>query len=392
MPDRIGESARIVIVGTGIAGATAALTLRAEGYQGGVVLVGSEHAEPYRRPPLSKDLLAGRTSTERIRLRSAEAWAVQHIDLRSGVTATALDRARRTVQLSDRTELGYDRLLLATGGRPRTIEGVPTLRTREDALALRARLREGGRILIIGAGLIGLETAATASAMGCQVTVWEADDRVLGRVVPGELAAPIAALHREHGVDLRLNTPVRHVTRLPGGGFRAVGDDVQWSGDHVLAAIGIVPETELAAHSGLPVDDGILVDLCLTTFDPAVYAAGDVARLPAGRREHWSDAQAQGATAARNMLGRRSPHTAIPWCWSDQYDLKLQICGRLAGEPVVSGDLAGRDASIRFVHSGDLVGAVCMNRPREHRELRDRIEKTASGAQARTCRAGSGRG
>ncbi|GAA3192895.1 NAD(P)/FAD-dependent oxidoreductase [Actinocorallia longicatena] len=351
MPDPSRPS-RIVIVGTGIAGTTAALTLRDEGFTGSIVLVGAEPAEPYRRPPLSKDLLAGRVPAERLRIKAPEYWETRGIGLRTGTEAVAAGEGR--VLLADGASLPYDRLLLATGGRPRTLPGASTLRTLGDALALRAALDDGRPLAVVGGGLVGLEVAATARGLGADVTVVEAAPRVLGRILPGPLAEPIERLHREHGVEL-------HTGRAFTGAA---------PGTHVLAAIGTEPETGLAERAGLAVADGIVVDARLATSDPAVYAAGDAARTPSGRREHWSDAQAQGVTAARNMLGAALPHTAAPWCWSDQYGLTLQICGALEGEQKIDGDPSELDASVSFISDGVLTGAVCFNRPKDFRTLR----------------------
>lgn len=379
MPDRI------VIVGAGAAGATAALAVRRHGHTGTVVVVGAEPELPYRRPPLSKDLLAGRVAVDRIRLRPGETWGAEGIDLRTGVTATRLDRARHVVVLSDGDEVGYDRLLLATGGRPRRVPGASALRTLADARRLGSRTGPGRRLLVIGAGLVGLEVAATARALGTDVTVLESTDGVLGRVLPPLLAAPIADLHRARGVDLHLGTAVDAVTPLAGGGAVVEAGGRSWRADHVLAAVGTEPETALAAGASLAVDDGIVVDEYLTTSDPDVLAAGDVARTPWGRSEHWPDALEQGQTAAGNLLGHAVRHTAVPWCWTDQYDVTVQMCGVLGGEAAVDGDPARFDATVSFTRHGRLVGVACCNRPRAFQVLRKEVadEVGRSPVQAR---------
>lgn len=371
MPDRI------VIVGAGAAGATAALALRRHGHTGSVVVVGTEPEVPYRRPPLSKDLLAGRTQADRIRLRPAAAWAAEGIDLRTGVTATGLDRNRHVVVLSDGGEVGYDRLLLATGSRPRQIPGASVLRTLADARQLGDRTGPGRRLLVIGAGLIGLEVAATALALGTDVTVLERADGVLERVLPPWLAEPIADLHRVKGVDLHLGTAVDAVTPLDGGGVLVEAADRSWQADHVLAAIGTEPETALAAGASLAVDDGIVVDEYLATSDPDVFAAGDAARPPRGRGEHWPGAQEQGRTAAANLLGAGVRYTEVPWCWTDQYDVTLQLCGVPHGDATVDGDPAAHDATVSFTCDGQLVGVVCCNRPRAFQALRTQVADEA---------------
>jgi 3-phenylpropionate/trans-cinnamate dioxygenase ferredoxin reductase subunit len=364
---------RFVIVGAGIAGATAALTLRSEGHRGDIVLIGAEPEEPYRRPALSKALLAGLSVPELIRLKPLGFWAAQGIELRTGMAATAIDRQWHLVTLADGGGVAYDRLLLATGGRPRSVPGVPVLRTLADALDLRGRLTRRRRLVIIGGGLIGLEVAATARSLGADVTILEAADQVLGRVLPDWIAAHVAELHRGQGVHLYLGATVSEVGTTADGGYYATGPSLYWLADLVLTAIGTDPETALAAHAGLLVDDGIVVDEYLATSDPDIYAAGDAARTPSGRGQNWPDAQEQGLTAARNMLGRGVRHTAAGWCWSDQYDLTLQICGDLTATPAVDGSLAARDATIVFRRERVPAGVVCLNRPHDFHNLRKQI-------------------
>ena len=367
MPDRI------VIVGAGIAGATAALTLRSEGHRGDIVLIGAEPEEPYRRPALSKALLAGLSTPEQIRLKPPGFWAAEGIELRTGVAAIAVDRQRHLVTLADGRAVAYDRLLLATGGRPRSAPGLPVLRTLADALDLRGRLTRRRRLVIIGGGLVGLEAAATARSLGADVTILEAADQVLGRVLPDWIAAHVAELHRSQGVHLYLGATVGEVGATADGGYYATGPSLYWLADLVLTAIGTDPETALAGQAGLLVDDGIVVDDCLATSDPDIYAAGDAARTPSGRSQNWPDAQQQGLTAARNMLGHAVPHTAAGWCWSDQYDLTLQICGDLTATPAVDGSLAARDATIVFRRERTSAGVVCLNRPHDFHNLRKQI-------------------
>ena len=367
MPDRI------VIVGAGIAGATAALTLRSEGHRGDIVLIGAEPEEPYRRPALSKALIAGLSAPEQIRLKPPGFWAAEGIELRTGVAAIAVDRQRHLVTLADGRAVAYDRLLLATGGRPRSAPGLPVLRTLADALDLRGRLTRRRRLVIIGGGLVGLEAAATARSLGADVTILEAADQVLGRVLPDWIAAHVAELHRSQGVHLYLGATVGEVGATADGGYYATGPSLYWLADLVLAAIGTDPETTLAGQAGLLVDDGIVVDDCLATSDPDIYAAGDAARTPSGRSQNWPDAQQQGLTAARNMLGHAVPHTAAGWCWSDQYDLTLQICGDLTATPAVDGSLAARDATIVFRRERTPAGVVCLNRPHDFHNLRKQI-------------------
>ncbi|HEV2243912.1 MAG TPA: FAD-dependent oxidoreductase [Streptosporangiaceae bacterium] len=379
MPDRI------VIVGAGIAGATAAMTLRSEGHRGDIVLIGAEPEEPYRRPAVSKALLAGLSPPELIRLKPPGFWDAQGIELRTGVAATAVDRQRRLVTLADGRGVAYDRLLLATGGRPRSAPGIPVLRTLADALDLRGRLARRRRLVIIGGGLIGLEAAAIARSLGADVTILEAANQVLGRVLPDWIAAHVAELHRSQGVHLYLGATVGEVGATADGGYYAAGPSLYWLADLVLTAIGTDPETALAGQSGLLVDDGIVVDEYLATSDPDIYAAGDAARTPSGRSQNWPDAQQQGLTAARNMLGHAVRHTGAGWCWSDQYDLTLQICGDLTAMPAVDGSLAARDATVIFWRERTPAGVVCLNRPHDFDNLRKQI--SADLGEARPARA-----
>ncbi|HEX2314903.1 MAG TPA: FAD-dependent oxidoreductase, partial [Thermomonospora sp.] len=375
----------------------AALTLRAEGHDGPVLLVGEEPEEPYRRPPLSKDLLLGRTPPERVRLRPTETWADQNIDLRTGTTAVGLDPAARTVTLSDGSLVRYGRLLLATGGRPRPLprsllpgprpRRVRALRSLADALRLRDDLARAGSLLVIGAGLIGLEVAATARALGCEVTVLEAAGVPLSRVAPPWLGALYTELHRSNGVDLHMGVRLTRV-REDGDSVTATADDGRsWSAALAVAAVGMVPETSLAARSGVYVstapNGGIVVDEFCRTSTPDVFAAGDVTDQPHPllgghyRVEHWNNAQDQGAAAARNMLGRRTAYAPEPWCWSEQYGTRLQICGWPAaadsyGERrlTLRGDPSAMDFTAVFWRDGRVVGGVSAGRPAEFRALR----------------------
>jgi 3-phenylpropionate/trans-cinnamate dioxygenase ferredoxin reductase subunit len=377
----------IVVVGAGVAGATAALTLRGEGFAGRVVLIGDEPAEPYRRPPLSKDVLRGTTPEHKIRLRPSEFWGQQDIELRTGTSVTDLDPGTRTISLSDGAELGYDKLLLATGGRPRSLPQAAglrrahTLRAVADVPALRSALGPDRRLLVIGAGLIGAEVAASARGMGVAVTMLEAAPSPLGRLLPPRIAEVYAALHREHGVELHTGVALERMD-ADGEGIVAVDRDGRHHrADCAVIAIGMRPCTELAEKAGLVVDDGIVVDEFGATSAPAVFAAGDVANQPnltlGGRHrvEHWQNAQEHGAATARNMLGARTPFDRVPWCWSEQYKVNLQVCGwpEAGDDLTVRGRLDELDFTALFHRAGRLVGAVGVNRAAEIRTLRQQI-------------------
>ncbi|QKC68105.1 MULTISPECIES: NAD(P)/FAD-dependent oxidoreductase [Mesorhizobium] len=361
----------MVIIGAGECGGRAALALRDLGYGGPVTLVGDEPHLPYERPPLSKDAMA--SDVPEIKAIASDAIlaekSIRHI---RSVRAVAIDRAAHTVRLSDGSVLPYDKLLLATGSTPRRLQ-MPGLgkrcvylRTFADALAIRAHLRADNRIAVIGGGFIGLELAAAARKLAAAVTVIEAQPRILMRGVPAEIAEIIHAAHVAEGVDI-----------LCGEGIASIADDGEQvrialaggreiTADLAIIGIGAVPATGLAAEAGLAIENGIAVDAELRSSDPDIFAAGDCCSFPlavyGGRRvrlEAWRNAQEQGALAARNMLGAGEAHVAVPWFWSDQYGLTLQISGLAdEGRGTVRRDL-GDGAFILFhlAEDGRLVAA-----------------------------------
>ncbi|MBX3529619.1 MAG: FAD-dependent oxidoreductase [Rhizobiaceae bacterium] len=329
---------RIVIVGAGECGVRAAFALREHGHAGPIVLVGDEPHLPYERPPLSKPTPAGEPLHKPIvaETRYAEAG----IAFIKGVAATSIDRHDRQVLLADGRRVSYDRLLLATGSRPRLLPGATsngrifTLRTLEDAEALRARLAAGGRLAVVGGGFIGLEVAALARRQGMQVTVIESGPRVLMRGVPEEIAGHIHELHAAEGVDILCGREILGIDERTGSVAIRLSANRQAEADLVLVGVGSTPNVALAEQAGLAIDNGIAVDAMLATSDAAIFAAGDCCSFPSalagGRRirlESWRAAQEQGELAARNMLGAGEPYTAVPWFWSDQYDHTIQIAG-----------------------------------------------------------------
>ena len=365
-----------LIVGAGLAGATAALRLRAEGFDGRVVLIGDEPHPPYSRPPLSKAVVRGEVPPERTRLRPAGFFEKREIEILSGVAVTDLDLTSRSVGLDAGSRLAYDALLLATGGRARTlpgcddIPGVYVLRTLEDAEAIRERLGPGRSLLVVGGGFIGAELAASARMRGSEVAVLEAEPLPLSRVLPPSVARIYAQIHRERGVTLHTGVAVTRIENR--GELRAIGSDGRaYPADAIVVAIGLVPNQELAAKAGLAVGDGILVDERCRTSAPGVYAAGDVANHPnpiLGRRirvEHWQNAQHQGAAAACNMLGREQIFAEVPWVWSDQYELNLQVAGlpEPSDQVVMRGNVAARCFTALMLRDGALVAAIGVNRP-----------------------------
>lgn len=332
-----------VIVGAGECGARAAFALREKGFDGNITLIGAEALAPYERPPLSKQALA--ETVEPKFVVGLERYREQSIDLRLDTTVTAIHPADKTVRLADGQTLGYDKLLLATGAAPRPFPGVDTsarhirtLRTHADALALRAALHPGQHIAIIGGGFIGLELAATARTLGASVTVIEGLPRVLKRGVPEEIAEVITKRQRLEGVDIRCGQAIDAVREEADGATIYLANGQVISADLVLVGIGASPNIALADSAGLVIDNGIAVNERLETSAPDIYAAGDCCSFPlalyGGRRvrlESWRNAHEQANLAASNMLGNAAEISAVPWFWSDQYDLTLQIAGLADG-------------------------------------------------------------
>jgi 3-phenylpropionate/trans-cinnamate dioxygenase ferredoxin reductase component len=338
----VGEQPVFAIVGASMTGAKAADELRAAGFDGRILLIGEEPERPYERPPLSKGYLLGAEPREKAYVHEA-GWYDEHgVELALGVRATRLDPAAHSVELAGRDPVRYDKLLLATGSRVRRLEvpggdlpGIRYLRALPDADALLADLRDARDVAVIGAGWIGLETAAAARTHGAQVTVVEMDRAPLRRVLGDEVAAVFAALHRAHGVAFRFGVGVREFRAGDDGRVSAVGlsDGTEVSADLVIVGVGIRPATELAEAAGLAVENGIVVDAGLRSSDPDIYAAGDVA---AGahpllgsriRVEHWSNALHGGKAAAHAMLGESVVYDRVPYFFTDQYDLGMEYAG-----------------------------------------------------------------
>ena len=329
-----------VIVGAGLAGAKAAETLRADGFEGRVVLIGEEPEAPYERPPLSKDYLRGESPLEKALVKPREFWDEQDVELLTGARAVAIRREERRVELEDGGSVGYDRLLLATGSLPRRppipgadLPGVHVFRTLADADRLRRVLQGGGPLVLVGAGWIGCELAASARQLGAEVVLIDHAAAPLERVLGAEVGGWFAELHRRHGVRLELGAGVE---RLEGGRMVErvrLADGRAVEAAAVVLGVGVTPATELAESAGLHIDDGIAVDELLASSDPDVFAAGDVASAwhpRYGRRvrvEHWSAALNQGPAAARSMLGRGEPYDRLPYFFSDQYDAGMEYTG-----------------------------------------------------------------
>ena len=346
------------IVGAGLAGARAAETLRAEGFDGRVVLFGAEAHLPYERPALSKGYLQGTADAPFV--HPAEWYAEQDVDLRLGTRVTALDAAAHEVETADGDRLRYTKLLLTTGSSVRRLADAVTLRTLDDSDRLRAALRPGARVVIVGAGWIGLEVAAAARVAGAEVTVLEQAPAPLLAALGPEMAAVFARLHVEHGVDLRCGVTVRAVKS-----DAVLLDDETLPADLVVAGIGVTPDVDLARAAGLAVDNGVVVDEHLRSSAPDVWAAGDVANAYhpfAGRHvrvEHWANALHQPVVAAQAMLGKDAVYDRLPYFFTDQYDLGMEYTGFGGGEVVVRGD--EREFVAFWLRDGRLTAAMNVN-------------------------------
>jgi 3-phenylpropionate/trans-cinnamate dioxygenase ferredoxin reductase component len=367
-----------VIVGASLAGAKAAQTLREEGFPGRLVLVGDETERPYERPPLSKGYLLGKEEKAKIYVHEEQWYADNAVELLLGRTVTRLDRERHEVHLADGERLRYTKVLLATGATPRrlnvpgaNLDGLLYLRRVPDSERLRDTIRGGGRIVVVGAGWIGLETAAAAREYGCEVTVVEPQEAPLLGALGPEMGGFFARVHRERGVDVRLG---RQVTELRGDGRVSevvVDDGTTLAADAVIVGVGARPNTELAEEAGLAVDNGVLVDQALRTDDPDVFAAGDVARAfhplygERIRVEHWANALNSGPAVGRSMLGHDVVYDRIPYFFTDQYDVGMEFAGwfRPGGydDVVTRGDVDGKAFYAFWLADGRVVAGMHVN-------------------------------
>lgn len=351
----------LLIVGGSYAASQVAASARQAGYAQPITVVSEEAVLPYQRPPLSKGYLTGATTDAQLSLRSEKFYADNKVELLLGARATKIDRTAKTASLADGRSLGYDKLVLATGARARPLPSAPPgallLRTVADAQALKARLAEVQTVAVIGGGFIGLEVAGVAVGMGKQVTVYEALDRLLARAVPPQLAAWIADAHRASGMKLV---------------FGAQAADVR--ADLVVIGIGVLANEELARDCGLACDNGIVVDDHARTADPDIYAAGDCTRHPsryAGgllRLESVQNAMDQAKVAGANVAGGDTVYDALPWFWSDQGELKLQMAGLSQGHEaaIVRGSMEEGKFSIFYLREGRLLAADTVNKPGDH--------------------------
>jgi NADPH-dependent 2,4-dienoyl-CoA reductase/sulfur reductase-like enzyme len=400
-------AAGIVVVGASLAGLRAAEELRRLGYDGRLTLVGDEPHAPYDRPPLSKEVLAGTWEHDKIILTVQAPGGIDGLDVdwRLGVRATGLDPAARTVTLADGLALGYDGLVIATGATPRMLPGgdfagIHTLRTLDDCLAIREALDANPRrVVVVGAGFIGSEVAATCRGRGLDVTVVEALPVPLERAVGLEIGALTAEIHREQGVDVRLGVGVDRFEGDDRVERVHLADGTHVDADVVVVGVGVRPMTDWLEGSGLALEDGVVCD-ATGLAAPGIVAAGDVARWPSTRFgrsvrvEHWDNAIAMGDHAAARLLaelgdrGAADPppvYDPVPWFWSDQYDRKIQLAGLAAGADemqVIDGSLAERRFAAIYRGGDRIVGVLAMNRPRLVVTYRPLIERGATWAEA----------
>jgi 3-phenylpropionate/trans-cinnamate dioxygenase ferredoxin reductase subunit len=387
---------RVLIVGASLAGLRCAEALRSQGYAGRLVLIGAEARIPYDRPPLSKDVLRGARDEHSIDLIKPEPLARLELDLRLGAKAASLDLAAREVALESGERVGFDGLVIATGASPRRLRGTPALagihvlRTLDDCLRLRGELERSPRVAVVGAGFIGAEVAATCRQRGLEVALIETLPFPLAAAVPAAIGETVAAVHRDAGVRLLCGARVAGFAGEQRVEGVRLADGSLIPADVVVVGIGVAPETRWLEGSGLALGDGVLCDETLATSAPGVVAAGDVARWrhplfgESLRIEHWTNAVEQAGAAAERLLAGPAagkPFAPVPFVWSDQYDRKIQIAGRVGPQDemrIVHGTLAERRFVALFGRAGRLVGALAMNRPRQLVAYRKLIREGSS--------------
>ena len=369
-----------IIIGASHAAAQLAPSLRQEGWEGDIIVIGDEAHVPYHRPPLSKAYLLGDKSADEILIRPKEIYSKHNIEFRLATRVSTINRSEKTLTLHDGERLGYDKLAICTGARVRKValpgselQGVHYLRNIQDVDAIRENTGEHKRAVIVGGGYIGLETAAVLKKLGMQVTVLEMAPRVLARVTAPEMSAFFQRVHSEEGVVIRTDAVVSGFEGEDRVTAVLCADGSRLPADLVVVGIGVIPNTELAADAGLAVANGITVDQLARTSDPDIVAAGDCTSHPSKlygriRLESVPNASEQAKTAAATICGKNKPYDALPWFWSDQYDLKLQIAGLNQGydQVVIRGDRDhSRSFAAFYLKNGQLIAADCVNRPQE---------------------------
>ncbi|NNC99066.1 MAG: FAD-dependent oxidoreductase [Gammaproteobacteria bacterium] len=381
-------SENVVIVGASHAAAEAISTLRRAGWEGQITLIGDEVHLPYQRPPLSKAYYKGDVVADKIAIKGANFYEVAKVDLVLGKRAESIDRVSKVVILDDGTQVKYSKLILATGTRARLlpVEGadaacIKYLRTMGDVDNIKASIGPQGRLLIVGAGYIGLEVAASAVKQGIDVTVLEAQDRVLARVTSEEVSTFYQDIHRQAGVNIRLEIGLKRFLNKDGSDFAELENGELIKFDCAIVGIGVIPNVELAEQAGLACDNGIVVDEFTRTEDHDIYAVGDCSNHPSPlyqkriRLESVPNAVAQAKTAALSICGDNRVYDQLPWFWSDQYDVKLQTAGLMQGydETLVEGDVANRKFTVSYMKNGKLIALDAINSPAEFMKAKKRI-------------------
>lgn len=397
---------RAVVVGASLAGVRACETLRHEGFEGDIMCIGDENNAPYDRPPLSKKFLSGEWDADRISLRRPEAIAELDVQWKTGTKAIQLNADSRMISLENGDDVSYDGLIIATGGTVRrlpnqpNISGVHVLRTLDQATALRDDLREGSHLVVIGAGFIGLEAAATAAQRGVNVTVLEGLDAPLVRALGPDMGSAVAAVHGRNGVVIRCSVKVARIVGEEKVTGVELSDGEVVPADAVLVGIGVSPSTGWLDGSGLTLSDGVVCDESLCAGPSNVFAAGDVVRWPNTlftdieslmRVEHWTNAAEQGAMAARNLLAvskgePATPYAAVPFFWSDQFDARIQFLGRTTADSraeVVAGDVATGKFCAMYVTNNRLTGVLGVSMPKLVMPSRALLSVHTSRADAR---------
>jgi len=380
----------VLIVGAGHGGAQAAILLRQAGFEGSIAMIGDENEPPYERPPLSKEYMAGDKPFDRILIRPAQFWADRNVDMLLGKRVTRVDPAAKTVSVSDDETIGYGKLIWAAGGSPRLLtcpgadaDGIFSIRRRDDVDAIMARLPDVQHVAVIGGGYIGLEAAAVLTKLGKEVTLLEALPRVLARVAGEELSRFYEAEHRAHGVDLRTGAMVESIESKDGKASAVIlSDKTRIAADLIIVGIGIVPETAPLITAGASGGNGVDVDDYCRTSLPDVYAIGDCAahantyaRGAQIRLESVQNANDQARVAVMHIMGDPKEYDAVPWFWSNQYDLKLQTVGLSTGhdQTIVRGDPASRSFSVLYLLGGKLIAIDAVNAVKDYVQAKAHI-------------------
>lgn len=373
-------SGTIVIAGAGHAAGQAAASLRQKGYEGRIIMIGGEAWVPYQRPPLSKKFLVGELETKQLYFKPENFYPDKEIELRLSTQVETVDRATGSVTLDNGKTLEYDKLIMCIGGRVRKLvipgndlSGIHYLRTINDVLAIQKDFQAGAKLVIVGAGYVGLEVAAVAVQLGLDVTVLETEDRAMGRVIGPEVSKFFQQRHHEAGVRIEFGRMVQEFRGDSSITEVVCGDGYKVPADLCIVGIGLLPNTEIAEDAGLECDDGIMVDEYCQTSDPDILAAGDCTRHPSSlygrqfRLECVQNAIEQGKTAAATICGERTPYNQAPWFWSDQYDIKLQIVGVSLGydKLVIRGDMADNSFAAFYLRDSRLLAVDAINSPRE---------------------------